>query len=125
MSGITPDSLYASVKQWESTFPLPAPYVTVDVGTLDVATGAFTGLSTETTTDSEPIQHGPHDHPKNPPPHFVGSSWVTITIDSHWRETITTVPAPKIATLAPVELRFSVANTTGPWSVSVNGFTTT
>jgi hypothetical protein len=124
MSGITPDSLYASIKQWESTFPLPAPYVTVDVGTLDAATGTFTGLSTKVVTDPEPIEHGPHDHPTNPPPRFVGTVWQTITIDSHWRRTITTVPAPKVG-LAPVQLRFSVANESGPWSVTVNGSTTT
>jgi hypothetical protein len=124
MSITTADDLYAAIKEWESTFPLPAPYVTVDVGTLDAATGAFAGLSTKVITDPEPIEHAPGQHPTNPAPRFVGSVWQIVTIDAQWHRTIKTIPAPKVP-LAPVELRFSVKNESGPWSVTVNGSTTT
>jgi len=75
LAAVTADQLYQMIKEWEGTFPLPAPYVTVDVGTFDAATGAFQGLKTEVETDPEPIEHGAHDHPKNPPPKFVGNLW--------------------------------------------------
>src|SRR5262245_34912482 len=123
MAAVTADQLYQMIKEWESTFPLPAPYVTVDVGTFDAATGAFQGLKTNVETDPDPIEHGPHDHPMNPPPRFVGNLWEQVTIDSHWRRTIKTVPAPKVAQ-APVLLRFEIANAATAWSVTVGGFTT-
>lgn len=123
MPSVTPDSLYELLKKFESTFPLPAPYVTVNVGTFDAAAGKFTGLTTSVTTDSEPIEHGPHDRPKNPAPKFVGDHWEIITIDARWRQTITLVPAPKVG-LAPVLLQFAIANAASPWSVTVGGFTT-
>src|SRR5207253_9986883 len=80
MATVTADDLYSLVKKWESTFPLPAPYVTVDVGTFDAAAGTFRGLTTQVETDPEPIEHGPHDHPTNPAPRFVGQSWLEVTI---------------------------------------------
>src|SRR6185312_10096899 len=58
LAAVTADQLYQMIKEWEGTFPLPAPYVTVDVGTFDAATGAFQGLKTEVETDPEPIEHG-------------------------------------------------------------------
>jgi len=124
MAAVTADQLYQMIKEWEGTFPLPAPYVTVDVGTFDAATGAFQGLKTEEETDPEPIEHGAHDHPKNPPPKFVGNLWEEVTIDSQWRQTIKTVPAPKVSQ-APVLLRFEIANASTAWSVTIGGFTTT
>jgi hypothetical protein len=124
MATVTADSLYQLIKQFESTFPIPAPYVTVNVGTFDAATGTFQGLMTEVSTDPEPIEHGPHDQPRNPPPRFVGDLWEEITIDARWRRTIRTVPAPKVP-LAPVLLQFAVKNAATPWSVTISGFTTT
>lgn len=124
MGAVTADDIYHLIKQWESTFPLPAPYVTVDVGTFDAAAGTFQGLTTKVTTDPEPIEHGPHDTPRNPPPRFVGNLWEVITIDARWRQTIRRVPAPKVP-LAPVLLHFTVKNATTSWSVTFGGFTTT
>jgi hypothetical protein len=124
MTDLTPDQLYAAIKQWEGTFPLPAPYVTVDVGTFDAAAGTFTGLKTTVEFDPEPIEHQPGQHPTNPAPKYVGLRWVEVTINAQWQRTITSVPAPKV-TLAPVQLKFSVANTSAAWSVIANGTTTT
>jgi hypothetical protein len=124
MADLTPDDLYAAIKQWEGTFPLPAPYVTVDVGTFDAAAGTFTGLKTTVEFDPEPIEHQPGQHPVNPAPRYAGVRWVEVTINAQWQRTITSVPAPKVP-LAPVQLNFSVANTSAAWSVTVNGKTTT
>ena len=124
MTDLTPDQLYAAIKGWEGTFPLPAPYVTVDVGTFDAAEGTFTGLKTIVEFDPEPIEHQPGQHPTNPAPKYVGVRWVEVTINAQWQRTITSVPAPKVA-LAPVQLKFSVANTSAAWSVIANGTTTT
>jgi hypothetical protein len=101
--------LYNQIKSLESVFKVPANYVTVDVGTFDASTGSFTGLTTETETDPEPIEHRPGDRPRNPPPRFQGENWVSVTVDSRWRTTITQTPAPKVG-LAPVVLKFSVVN---------------
>jgi len=120
---ITADSLYQLIKQFENKFPLPAPYVTVDVGTLDAATGAFHGLTTTVRTDPDEIQHGPNQRPTNPEPGFVGSVWEVITVDRSWRQTITRVPAPQVG-FAPVLLRFTVQNAATSWNVTVNGLTT-
>lgn len=122
MADLTPDQLYAAIKQWEGTFPLPAPYVTVDVGTFHSPAGTFTGLTTTVESDPEPIEHRPGQHPVNPPPKYVGVRWVEVTINARWQRTITSVPAPKVP-LAPVQLRFSVAGTSAAWSVTVNGRT--
>ena len=117
--------VYNQIKSLESIFTPPVDYVTIDVGTFDAATGAFSGLITTTETDPEPLQHGPNQKPTNPKPHFVGATWVSITIDSHWRQTITSVPAPKVG-LAPVLLKFSVANHGGAsWTLHVAGKTVT
>src|SRR5215468_8467642 len=114
---VTADQVYDLIKKEEALFTVPAPYVTIDVGTLDPATGSFTGLRTTSERDPEPIPHGPGQHPVNPPPRFIGAQWVSITIDSTWHRTITSTPAPKVS-LAPVLLRFSVTNASAPWSVS-------
>ena len=123
MAAVTADSLYQLIKQFESTFPLPAPYVTVDVGTFDAAAGTFQGLTTTVDKDPEPLEHGPNQHPVNPAPRFVGTGWRSVTIDAHWRQTITIVPAPKVP-LAPVLLQFRIKNAATSWSVTVGGFTT-
>jgi hypothetical protein len=123
MADLTPDQLYAAIKEWEGTFPLPAPYVTVDVGTFDAAAGTFMGLKTTVEFDPEPIEHQPGQHPTNPAPKFAGTRWIEVTINARWQRTITSVPAPKVA-LAPVQLKFSVTNTTAAWSVAVNGKST-
>jgi len=44
----TTAALYRPIKSYEDPFPIPAPYVTVNVGTFDVAFGSFTGLTTTT-----------------------------------------------------------------------------
>lgn len=122
MADLTPEQLYAAIKQWEGTFPLPAPYVTVEVGTFDAAAGTFAGLHTTVEFDPEPIEHQPGQHPANPAPKYVGVRWLEVTINAQWQRTITSVPAPKVA-LAPAQLQFSVTNTAAAWSVSVNGKT--
>jgi hypothetical protein len=119
---VTADQVYDLIKKEEALFTVPAPYVTIDVGTLDPATGSFTGLRTTSERDPEPIPHGPGQHPVNPPPRFIGARWVSVTIDSTWHRTITSTPAPKVS-LAPVLLRFSVTNASAPWSVSAAGIT--
>jgi hypothetical protein len=119
---LTADQVYYLIKQEEAQFAVPAPYVTIDVGTLDAATGTFTGLRTTTEHDPEPVEHLPGQHPANPPPRFIGQQWVSITIDSSWHRTITYTPAPEVP-LAPVLLRFSVINASTGWSVTCNGIT--
>lgn len=119
---MTPDQLYDLIKQTEGIVPIPAPYVTINVGTLDAVTGKWSGLTTTSTTDPEPVEHGPNQHPTNPAPHFAGSKWISVTIDARWHRTITEVPAPLVA-IAPVLLQFTVANASTPWSVTVNGVT--
>ncbi len=117
---LTADQVYDLIKQEEAQFAVPAPYVTIDVGTLDVTTGRFTGLTTTSKRDPEQLPHGPNQHPANPAPKFVGARWVSITIDSSWHETVTSVPAP-IVPLAPVLLRFSVSKAPAEWSVRAAG----
>ena len=51
--------VYNQIKSIESVFKPPIDYVTIDVGTFDAATGAFSGLATTTETDPEPLEHGP------------------------------------------------------------------
>src|SRR3954447_9573335 len=119
---LTANQVYDLVKHDEASFPIPAPYTTIDVGVLDVGSGVFTGLRTQSERDPEPIQHLPDQHPHNPPPRFVGSRWVSITIDATWHQTITSTPAPKVP-LAPVLLRFAVTAAPTPWSVTAAGRT--
>jgi hypothetical protein len=119
---LTSNQLYELIKQYEGIVPVPAPYVTVNVGTFDAVTGAWSGLTTEVTKDPEPVEHQRNQHPTNPPPRYVGSNWISETIDAQWHRTITMVPAPKVG-IAPVLLQFTVANASIPWSVTVNGFT--
>jgi hypothetical protein len=119
----TADSIYQLIKTSEGKFPIPAPYFSISVGTLNVDTGTFTGLTTTSETDPEPIEHKAGDRPISPQPHFVGTTWVSITIDSRWRRTTTRSPAPK-APLQPVLLVFSVSRPVpGGWSASANGET--
>src|SRR4051794_26733413 len=106
---LTADQVYDLIKQEEALFTVPAPYFTIDVGTLDLSTGVFSGLRTSSERDPEPLEHGPGQHPVNPPPRFVGQSWISITIDKTWHRTVTSTPAPKVP-LTPVRLMFSVAN---------------
>jgi hypothetical protein len=44
---VTPQDIYQLIKSYEEQFTPPAPYVTINVGTLDVDSGAFNGLTTE------------------------------------------------------------------------------
>jgi len=121
MTDITPDSVYQLIKSMEGSFSPPAPYFTVNVGVLDVDTGAFTGLTTEQETDPEPLPHGPHDHPTNRPGRFVGEEWLVVTVGANWHATFTRTPAPKVP-LAPVRLSFSVTRPVpGGWNVLANG----
>lgn len=120
---LTADQVYDLIKQEEGRFAVPAPYFTVDVGTLDVATGTFTGLRTTTRRNPEPLPHRPGQHPANPAPEFRGNRWVSVTIDNSWHETVTSVPAP-VVPLAPVLLRFSVSSAPSPWSVKAAGVET-
>jgi hypothetical protein len=64
---VTADSVYQLIKTFEGQFPILAPYFTLPVGTFDAASGGFASLSTTTETDPEPIEHGPHDHPRSRP----------------------------------------------------------
>jgi len=117
--------VFQRIKSLESAFPLPIDYFTIDMGTFDAATGAFAGRITHSRTDPEPIEHGPHQHPSNPKPHFQGEFWVSTTIDSRWRKTLTRVPAPKVG-LVPVLLKFNIKNQgASSWAVVVAGETKT
>jgi hypothetical protein len=119
----TANSIYQLVKSYEGKFTPPAPYFVLNVGTLNVDTGVFTGLSTQSETDPEPLEHRPGATPTNPPPHFVGETWVSVTIDSRWRQTTTITPAPHVP-LQPVQLVFSISRPVSQgWSVSVSGET--
>jgi len=117
-----PDSLFQLIKQFEAQVPIPAPYVTLNVGTLNAGTGAWSGLTTRVITDPEPVPHEPGQHPGGGPPRYVGAELIETSINAQWRRTTTVIPAPLVA-VAPVLLQFSVANTSGPWSVTVNGYT--
>src|SRR2546421_3263813 len=117
---VTADDVYQAVKAIEASFPLPAPYFTVEVGTLNVATGVFNGLSTATTVDPEPVENSSSEHPHNRPPHFVENIRVSESIDAHFHRTITIEPAPHVP-LAPVLVKFSVTNAATAWTVRVNG----
>ena len=115
---LTPEQLYQLIKEYEAEIPIPAPFVTVQVGTFDAAAGTFTGLTTEVIVGDRPE---PGDH--LPPPGFQGSEYVSYSINAQGRETVTRVPAP-VVPVAPVLLQFNVTNFTGPWSVTVDGYTT-
>ena len=119
---LTPDQLYQLIKQYEGIIPIPAQFVTINVGTFNGGTGVWTGLTTTVETDPEPVEHGANQHPTNPASRYVGSEYVSQTISAQWRRTTTSVPAPIVDT-APVQLQFAVAGTSTPWSVTVNGFT--
>jgi hypothetical protein len=116
------DVIYNLIKTNETHFPIPAPYVTVNVGTFDATAGTFTGLTTTTDFDPEPIEHTSKQKPSNPAPKFQGLNWVSVTVNSRWQQTITSTPAPKVP-LAPVLLQFSIARPTAAWSVVANGVT--
>jgi hypothetical protein len=119
----TADSIYQLLKSYEAQFQPPAPYVYVTVGTLNVDDGTFTGLTTESSTDPEPLEHLPGQTPRNPPPHFEGNTWVSVSIDSRWIETVTVEPAPHVA-LGPVQLVFNISRALEQgWSVTAAGVT--
>ena len=120
---LTPEQLYQLIKEYEAEIPIPAPFVTVDVGTFDAAAGTFTGLTTQVIMNPEPLEHEPGQTPINPAPGSRGPSTSSSSINAQWRETVTREPAP-VVPLAPVLLQFNVTNTTGPWSVTVDGYTT-
>jgi hypothetical protein len=121
---LTPDQLFQLIKQSEGVIPIPAPFVTLNVGTFDAGSGAWTGLATRVVTDPEPVEHQPNQHPTSPAPHYSGAQYISVTVNAQWRRTTTTIPAPQVA-LAPVQLQFTVKNASGPWSVTVAGFTQT
>jgi len=122
---MTPDELYELIKKYESQSSPPVPYVTVEVGTFNAATGTFSGLTTKIETDPEPIEHGPNQVPIQPKPHFLGELWYSPQIDKLWRTTTTITPAPKVP-LAPILLKFSITNPRPEgWGVTVNGSTFT
>ena len=114
------DTIYQLIKSNETHFPIPAPYVTINVGTFNASSGVFSGLTTKVEVDPEPMEHGPKQKPVNPAPRFQGAEWVSVTIDAKWRRTTTSVPAP-VVPLAPVMLQFAIANAASAWSVNVNG----
>ena len=119
----TSDSIYQLLKSYEGQFQLPAPYVYLTVGTLNVDNGTFNGLTTKSSTDPEPVEHLAGQTPRNQPGHFEGAEWTTVSIDSHWRRTFTTEPAPQVA-LGPVQLVFNVSRPLAQgWSVTANGTT--
>jgi hypothetical protein len=118
-SGLTPEALYQLIKEYEAEIPIPAPFVTVQVGTFDAAAGTFTGLTTEVIVGDRPEPGEDHILP----PEFQGSEYVYYSINAQGRETVTRVPAPSVP-VAPVLLQFNVTNFTGPWSVTVDGYTT-
>ena len=116
---LTPEQLYQLIKEVEAEIPVPAPFVTVEVGTFDAAAGKFTGLTTQVIAGIGPIE----GETNIPPPGFQGSEYVYYSINAQGRETVTRVPAPSVP-VAPVLLQFNVTNFTGPWSVTVDGYTT-
>jgi hypothetical protein len=119
---VTAVDLYNLIKSYEDQFPLPAPYVTVNVGTFDVTTGTFSGLTSRTTTDPEPIQHEPNQKPTGKA-YYQGATYVTIDVSAQWKSTTTITPAPQVP-LAPVLLQFVISNFAAAWSVTVDGRTT-
>lgn len=114
--------LYQTIKQDEALIPIPAPYVTINVGTFDAGTGTWTGLTTRVMTDPEPVEHEPGQRPTNPAPQYEGSEYISVTIDAQWRRTTTIIPAPTVQ-IAPVLLQFNMANASTAWSVTANGNT--
>jgi hypothetical protein len=116
---LTPEQLYQLIKEYEAEIPIPAPFVTVQVGTFDAAAGTFTGLTTEVIVGDKPEP----GETNVSPPEFQGSEYVYHSINAQGRETVTRVPAPSVP-VAPVLLQFNVTNFTGPWSVTVDGYTT-
>ena len=116
---LTPEQLYQLIKEYEAEIPIPAPFVTIQVGTFDAATGTFTGLTTEVIVGDKPEPGETNVSPAE----FQGSEYVYHSINAQGRETVTRVPAPSVP-VAPVLLQFNVTNFTGPWSVTVDRYTT-
>lgn len=73
--------VYNHIKSIESVFKPPIDYLRIDVGTLDAATGAFSGLITTTETDPEPLEHGPNQKAGQSQTAFFG----TILAVNHHR----------------------------------------
>lgn len=95
MSG-TANSVYQALKNIESQFTPPAPYFFVNAGTLDVNTGAFSGLKSVVIKNPEPPPKGAPDVATAPSPDVV---------------TTTTTIYPKVdVPLQPVQVEFSVTS---------------
>ena len=110
---LTPEQLYQLIKEYEAEIPIPAPFVTVDVGTFDAATGTFTGLTTRVITNPEPLEHEPGQTPINPAPRFEGAEYVMVSIDAQWRETDTRRTSP-LARPAFLSTSGTARHTNGP-----------
>jgi hypothetical protein len=91
----TTAALYRPIKSYEDPFPIPAPYVTVNVGTFDVAFGSFTGLTTTTpdktlTTDTSewdtrwwvPTQVSNCSNPSGTAPAVTFTGTTSVSIDA-------------------------------------------
>lgn len=120
---LTPDEVYARIKDLESVFSFPIPSEVVDVGRFDCATGNFVGLKVsvwyESVADLYP-QGYPGDRIW-----YVGA----IRMEMHRRGNrveFRAIPAPKIEAVH-AHLKFQLDNPgacSGPtWSVTVNGRT--
>lgn len=121
---LTAQEVYAQIKALETQFQVPADYATVDVGTYDVSSGKFTGLTSRKFTDPEPVAHKPRDRPVDKPGSFMGETWRESHIDPKtWKRTTTIIPAPKVG-FAPVLLKFHVVAPSGSmWCVRAQGKT--
>lgn len=109
MSG-TANSIYQVLKNIEGQFTPPAPYFYLNVGTLDVDNGGFTGLSSVVIKNPE----------GNPPPvrHGAGGPSPDEIV------TTTTIYPKPIVPLQPVQLEFTVSRplATG-WTAIANDIT--
>jgi hypothetical protein len=89
---------YSSLRDIENIFPIPNPSATINVGTLDGYSGTFTGLVSQTHYEINPITHKPY--PVTVPP----------TVAFHAVRAVLTFSA--------------TSRGTQPFSVTVNGATT-
>ena len=115
---LTPEQLYQLIKEYEAEIPIPAPFVTVQVGTFDAAAGRSPALQRRS---SSATGRSPGTTFRRPASRDPSTSPIRST--RRGRETVTRVPAP-VVPVAPVLLQFNVTNFTGPWSVTVDGYTT-
>jgi hypothetical protein len=109
---LTSNQLFQLFKQYEGVLPLPVPYATIDVGSFNAATGAWTGMTTKVITITNPGEdRGPPPPRESGPPRNTGGTTTT-----------TIIPSQQVP-IAPVLLQFAVTNASGAWSATVNGFT--